>query len=401
MKNRSWPLLLLMPAVALVALAANGCNRSAASAPAQLPPPPVVVTTVEQQELIEWDEFTGRTAPVEYVEVRPRVSGHIQEVRFQPGQLVNQGDVLFQIDPRWHQAELDRREAELAQVQVRLENLKREAARTAQLLATKAISTEEAEARHARYEEARAAAFRHAANGRLDQLRRQAFVRLTFDRERAALRRRAGQFAARGAIRFHPTRAGHDSFQRPAIHEDDVGFLQPRHGQAGGLQPEPDAPPGAAGVQLPDDLAQRRAGVMAAVASAALFDEPFPFDEMRFHVVLLLRGGGFHARSSKETNHPRKRRKPESIGDGGVTPCTTMMKLRAFPTKIFWRASAPLPATQEWGEDRGEGAPNIRVPPLPSPLLHRMEESEWLRLCRAGFIRVHPWLNTSAFEHHS
>jgi hypothetical protein len=64
--------------------------------------------------------------------------------------------------------------------------------------------------------------------------------------------------------------------------------------------------------------------------------------------------------------------------------CTTMMKLRAFPTKIFWRASAPLPATQEWGEHRGEGAPNIRVPPLPSPLLHQMEEREWLRLCRAG-----------------
>jgi multidrug efflux system membrane fusion protein len=189
MNNRSWPLLLLVPAVALVALAATGCNRSAASAPAQLPPPPVVVTAVEQQELIEWDEFTGRTAPVEYVEVRPRVSGHIQEVRFQPGQLVNQGDVLFQIDPRWHQAELDRREAELAQAQVRLENLKREAARTAQLLATKAISTEEAEARHARYEEARAAvlaaqAARDAARLDLDHTAVRAPIRGRVSRER-------------------------------------------------------------------------------------------------------------------------------------------------------------------------------------------------------------------------
>ena len=46
------------------------------------------------------------------VELRPRVSGHIQEVRFQSGQLVKKGEVLFVIDPRWHQAEFDRLQAE-------------------------------------------------------------------------------------------------------------------------------------------------------------------------------------------------------------------------------------------------------------------------------------------------
>lgn len=146
-----------VPAFAALALVATGCNRSGASASQQMPPPPVTVAVVEQRELVEWDEFTGRTAPVEYVEVRPRVSGHIQEVRFQSGQLVKRGDVLFEIDPRWQQAELDRREAELVQAQVRQENMKREADRTAQLLASKAISTEEADARQARFNEARAA----------------------------------------------------------------------------------------------------------------------------------------------------------------------------------------------------------------------------------------------------
>jgi RND family efflux transporter MFP subunit len=91
------------------------------------------------------------------VEVRPRVSGHIQEVRFQSGQLVKNGDVLFVIDPRWHQAEFDRLEAEYEQARIRLENADREAKRTAQLLASKAISTEEAEAREARFDEAKAA----------------------------------------------------------------------------------------------------------------------------------------------------------------------------------------------------------------------------------------------------
>jgi multidrug efflux system membrane fusion protein len=117
----------------------------------------VTVAPVEQQELVEWDEFTGRTEAVEFVEVRPRVSGHIQEVRFSSGQEVKKDDVLFVIDPRWHKAEFDRRQAEYEQARVRLHNAEREARRTEQLLANNAISTEEAEARQARFLEAKAA----------------------------------------------------------------------------------------------------------------------------------------------------------------------------------------------------------------------------------------------------
>src|SRR5262249_33142196 len=94
---------------ATVALS-TGCNRSRAQ---QRPPPPVVtVAPVEQREIVEWDEFTGHTEAVESVEVRPRVSGYIQEVKFQSGELVKKSDVLFVIDPRWHQAAFDQRQAE-------------------------------------------------------------------------------------------------------------------------------------------------------------------------------------------------------------------------------------------------------------------------------------------------
>jgi RND family efflux transporter MFP subunit len=71
--------------------------------------------------------------------------------------LVKKGDVLFVIDPRWHQAEYNRRQADYQQAKVRQENAEREAKRTGQLLANKAISTEEAEAREARFQEAKAA----------------------------------------------------------------------------------------------------------------------------------------------------------------------------------------------------------------------------------------------------
>lgn len=126
----------------------TGCGR--AGAKQQMPPPPnVTVAPVEEKEIVEWSEFTGRVEPVESVDVRPRVSGYIQNVRFQSGQLVKKGDVLFVIDPRWNQAVFDQRQAEYDQA-------KSEADRTGLLLKNNAISQEEAGARKARCDEAKA-----------------------------------------------------------------------------------------------------------------------------------------------------------------------------------------------------------------------------------------------------
>ena len=105
---------------------------------------------VEQKQIVEWSEFTGHTVPVDTVDIRPRVSGYIQKVEFQSGQLVKKGDVLFVIDPRWNQAVFDQRQAEYDQA-------KSEAERIDLLLENHAISKEEADARKARYEEAKAA----------------------------------------------------------------------------------------------------------------------------------------------------------------------------------------------------------------------------------------------------
>jgi RND family efflux transporter MFP subunit len=157
-------------AVVLIAatLLLTGCGRQGQQQHAP-PPPAVTVAPVEQKELVEWDEFTGRIEPVEAVDVRPRVSGYIQEIKFQSGQMVKKGDVLVRIDPRWHQAEFDRRKAEFEQAKVRLENARREAERSAPLLANKAISTEEADARQSRYQEAKAGVL--AAGAALDSAR--------------------------------------------------------------------------------------------------------------------------------------------------------------------------------------------------------------------------------------
>ena len=129
-------------------LFAAGCSKQTAQQSS--PPPTVTVAPVEQKEIVEWSGFTGRTEPVESVEIRPRTSGYIQEVRFQSGQLVKKGDVLFVIDPRWNQAVFDQRQAEYEQA-------RSEAGRTDKLLADDAISVEEAGARKSRAEVAKAA----------------------------------------------------------------------------------------------------------------------------------------------------------------------------------------------------------------------------------------------------
>jgi multidrug efflux system membrane fusion protein len=160
-----------MAAAAILVAAAfflTGCGRGAQQQHAP-PPPSVTVAAVEQKQIVEWDEFTGRTEPVEAVEVRPRVSGYIQKIKFQSGQLVKKGDVLLRIDPRWHQAEFDRRKAEFEQAKVRLENAQREADRSGKLLADKAISTEESDARQSRCQEGKAAVL--AASAALDSAR--------------------------------------------------------------------------------------------------------------------------------------------------------------------------------------------------------------------------------------
>ena len=146
---------------------ADGCSRKAVRARPALAA--VTVAPVEQRDIVERDEFTGRVEPVESVEIRPRVSGYIQAVKFHSGQLVKKGDLLFQIDPRWHQAAFDQRQAELDEAKARLENARREADRMPGLLRDHAISTEEAEARQSRYQESKSAL--QAAQAALDSAR--------------------------------------------------------------------------------------------------------------------------------------------------------------------------------------------------------------------------------------
>src|SRR5258706_12028362 len=93
-----------------------GCNNQqpAAHGPA---PAEVTVSKPEQKEVVNWNEFTGRTAAVKLVTVTPRVSGYIVDIPFKEGDLVHQGDLLFQIDPRPYQDAYDQAVGQLQRAQ--------------------------------------------------------------------------------------------------------------------------------------------------------------------------------------------------------------------------------------------------------------------------------------------
>ena len=127
--------------VGLSLLAAGGCKRQVSTPPP--PPPTVTVAKPVARKIVEHSEYTGRLAAIENVDVRPRVSGYINEIDFKDGALVKKGDLLFVIDPRPYQAALGQTQGQLKQAQAQKELSDRNFSRAQTLQETKVSSKEE------------------------------------------------------------------------------------------------------------------------------------------------------------------------------------------------------------------------------------------------------------------
>jgi RND family efflux transporter MFP subunit len=92
-----------------------GSTNGAAAAVSPPPPPTVIVSKPLVKRITEWDEYTGQFTAVDSVELRARVSGYLQAIHFEDGQIVHEGDLLFEIDPRPFQIALDSAKAQLEQ----------------------------------------------------------------------------------------------------------------------------------------------------------------------------------------------------------------------------------------------------------------------------------------------
>ena len=103
-----------------LSLGATGCARAPAQAPA-VAPVAVQVSYPVEKEITDYAQFTGRVQAVESVQVQARVTGYLTKVCFKEGSLVRKDDVLFEIDSRPYQAQLERDHAQLQQSEAKLQ----------------------------------------------------------------------------------------------------------------------------------------------------------------------------------------------------------------------------------------------------------------------------------------
>ncbi|HUW53463.1 MAG TPA: efflux RND transporter periplasmic adaptor subunit [Rhodanobacter sp.] len=154
--KKQWMLTGLVAAAVLGSWFLLHGNDSRAQSTASGAPPEVTVAQALSRKVSDSAEFTGRLQAVDTVQVRPRVGGFVESVHFEEGALVHKGDVLFQLDARPYQAEVDRLSANQAQARAELSLAETNQRRAAMLLAQHAIAQQEADRQNTAEQSARA-----------------------------------------------------------------------------------------------------------------------------------------------------------------------------------------------------------------------------------------------------
>src|SRR3979409_1679728 len=186
-KNHGTATARLMLAVGVVILAGVNAGCSSSAQPKAPGPVEVSVAEVICKQLGDSDEFTGRLEAVNAVEVRPRVSGYLQSVHFKEGAIVHQGDLLFQIDPRPFQAEVDRLKGDLSQAKAQRSRAQSDFERAERLHNNDGMSAEEYDRRAAVRNEA------EATIASTEAARRVAPLNMEFTRVTAPITGRVGR----------------------------------------------------------------------------------------------------------------------------------------------------------------------------------------------------------------
>ncbi len=101
-----------------LSLWSSGCREKAAAPPTA--PPTVEVARPLEREVSDYAEYVGRTEAIDSVQVRARVSGYLQNVNFKEGELVKKGQMLFEIDPRLFEAQVNSSRAQVVSAEATL-----------------------------------------------------------------------------------------------------------------------------------------------------------------------------------------------------------------------------------------------------------------------------------------
>jgi membrane fusion protein (multidrug efflux system) len=142
MQVRPFVNVILAAAALASAFILAGCQNSAGKAP-QAGPPEVAVVEIKPERVAITTELPGRTSAYLVAEVRPQVSGIIQQRLFKEGSDVKAGEVLYQIDPATYQAAWESAKAQLARAEANITAIRVRAERYKELVEIKAVSRQE------------------------------------------------------------------------------------------------------------------------------------------------------------------------------------------------------------------------------------------------------------------
>jgi RND family efflux transporter MFP subunit len=148
----------LAVAVPLIGIAVIGVSLTG-KAPAEAPPPLPTVAVAQplQREVEQWDQYIGRFAPSQSVEVRPRVGGAITAIHFRDGQTVRPGDLLFTVDQRPYRTALAEAQAGVASARSALALARSDYQRAGRLAGDDAIAANEVDSLRSRVNASEAA----------------------------------------------------------------------------------------------------------------------------------------------------------------------------------------------------------------------------------------------------
>ena len=141
--------------LALIFAGLAACNKKP-EANFERPPAPVTVARAVARDVPVYIDAVGKTVAREVVSVQPQVSGRITQIHFTDGENVKIGDLLFTIDPRPYQAQLDQAEANVAQAEAALSLAKVNFARVEKVSDPRAVSRQDFDARKSAVETAEA-----------------------------------------------------------------------------------------------------------------------------------------------------------------------------------------------------------------------------------------------------
>jgi RND family efflux transporter MFP subunit len=127
----------------LLAVLAGGCKGADSQAKGNKAPLEVIVTKPISDEVTDYQDFTGRLQAIKTIDIRARVTGYVTDVPFKEGDLVREGELLFQIDPRSYDADHKQAVANIKLAQANRKVHQQNLARAQQLMATKSISIED------------------------------------------------------------------------------------------------------------------------------------------------------------------------------------------------------------------------------------------------------------------